>query len=459
MIYPFGLFLVMLLVLAFLTSNSTKTLFKNLFLLEITFSVFKLNYGYFFKAGSLEIQYGEIVLAATVIVASIQLLVSRLDNSVLGAGLSLIFVVLIGVVTLRLDPPDVLVIGFDAYGGWDGYLRGELENLAPPVFSNQSLLMGLRVIFYVILIVAAKSCFDRADWLKMLEILVNISKFLILYGLLEICLRYGLNIDLNSVLNYLMGQGVSTGGGATRLQGFSREPSHYALALFNMGVLFLVRMCVTKKKDENKFWLALIVAIGALANTFSFWVVVVSALFLAGLLAGFRNGKIEIPSVIGFGSLALIFLGSAFAYSWIAESTLSFRLLEVFVQAQNSLAQTYVIGVDYGSEASRIIGIVESFRAYLSHPFFGLGIGTTYCVSGFVSILANVGAVGLLVWWMLLTRYYANVPHFLISLAIFAPMLVTSDLGSFYDTAYLALFPLLTIAAEHRGSAPISVKA
>lgn len=459
MIYPFGLFLVMLLMLAFLTSNSTKSLFKNLFLLEITFSVFKLNYGYFLKAGSLEIQYGEIVLAATVLVASIQLLVSRLNTNVLGAGLALILVVLIGVVTLRLDPPDVLVIGFDAYGGWDGYLRGELDNLAPPVFSNQSLLMGLRVIFYVILIVAAKSCFEREDWLKTLDILVKISKVLILYGLIEIVLRYGLKLDLNSALNLLMGQGVSTGGGATRLQGFSREPSHYALALFNMSVLFLARIFVTKRTDENIFWLALIIVIGALANTFSFWVVVVSALFLAGVLAGSRQEKIKIFYVIGGGALALISVGAVFAYSWLAEATLAFRLLEVFLQAQNSVSQSYVIGVDYGSEASRIIGLVESFRAYLAHPFFGLGIGTTYCTSGFVSILANVGAIGLVVWWRLLTVYYTNVPHFLISVAIFAPLLVTSDLGSFYDTAYIALLPVLTLAAEHKHSANISVDA
>lgn len=448
MLNPFGFGLMFIIIGTVIVSRTSSELFKNFLKLELTFSIFKLNYGYFFKLGGSEIQYGDIVLALLFLSALLHLSVSRLHRESAVGSIILILVVVSGIIGVWFFPANVSVIGFDSYGGWDGYLRGELTNMAPVSFSMQSILMLLRVFFFVVVLVAIKSTLTETDWIRSLEIFTIFAKALIVYGLLEILIRYIMNFDLNDLLNQFFGRGVSTGGGQTRLQGLSREPSHYALALFNMMILFMVRMRVRKQSGNDAIWLCLIVLIGSLANTFSFFVVGLSAVLLFSALSATNLGKVNFTYLFVYGLAALFALLLFLIYSWTQNSGLSMRIIEAGIQAQNGINGSYVIGEDYGSEASRIIGMIESFNSYLARPIIGLGLGTTYCVSGFISILSNIGFLGLVVWLRLLTVSYFKLPNPLTTLCVFLPILVTNDLGALYDTAYLAIIPLIFLASR-----------
>jgi hypothetical protein len=230
------------------------------------------------------------------------------------------------------------------------------------------------------------------------------------------------------------------------LQGLSREPSHYALALFNMMILLMVRIKVRKRYGKDIIWLGLILLIGSLANTFSFFVAALSALLLFSTMNATNAGKLNISYLVVYGMGATLAVLGFLIYSWSQNSNLSLRIIEAGIQAQNGISGSYVIGEDYGSEASRIIGMVESFSSYLARPIIGLGLGTTYCVSGIVSILSNIGLLGLVVWIRLLTVHYFRLPNLLTTVGIFLPILVTNDLGALYDTAYLAIIPFIFLA-------------
>lgn len=446
---PFGVALIIVIITTIIISRSSLQLFRNFLILEFIFSIFKLNYGYFFKLGGTEIQYGEIILALVFSSAALHLGVSKINRPTLFHSAVLVLVTITGIIGVWLVPADVSVIGFNNYGGWDGYLRGELTNMAPVTFSMQSLLMLARVCFFVIVLVAAKSVLTRKDWLQIFELLVLVAKVMIIFGLFEILIRFALNYDLNLLLNQIFGRGISTGGALTRLQGLSREPSHYALALFNMMILFMLRMKIRNKFGNEIIWLGLILLIGTLASTFSFFIAVLSALLLFSMINSTTAGKVHVGNLAIYSLGLLLAVAGFLFYSWSMSSGLMLRIIEAGVQAQNGLTGAYVIGEDYGSEASRIIGMIESFNSYLARPFFGLGLGTTYCVSGIISILSNVGLLGLIIWFRLLTVHYFPLSNFFLAVGLFLPITVTNDLGALYDTAYLALIPLLFIATGH----------
>lgn len=308
--------------------------------------------------------------------------------------------------------------------------------------------MLIRACIFVTILVIAKSLLVKQDWIEILHVLILFAKILILFGLIEIIFRYVLNVDLNPILNQFFGRGISTGGGLTRLQGLSREPSHYALALFNMSILFLVLSKMSGNVIRNLFWFLSILLIGSLANSFSFFVCILSFLILLTTINSIQADKFSVLSFSFYTLVAGVFVFAFLLYSWFENSNLIARIFESGIQAQKSFTGSYVIGIDYGSEASRIIGMVESFRSYLARPIFGLGIGTTYCVSGIVSILANIGLLGLIIWVRLLTVHYYRLSNFFILLGLFSPVLVTNDLGALYDTSYLALIPLLHFATK-----------
>jgi hypothetical protein len=398
--------------------------------------------------GASEIQYGDIVLGLTFTSAVVHISGAQVHKGVLFCSSLLILSILLGILSLINYPPDVMVIGFNNSGGWDAYLRGELSNLMPVSYSFQSILMLLRVCFFTTILIVAKSVFSFKDWMRVLDLLTFIAKILVIFGFLEIFIRLIFNFDLNLILNDFFGRGISTGGGISRLQGLSREPSMYALVLFNMMILFLVSIKVEKNSSRDIFWIFCILFIGAMANSFSFLVSIFSFLILVSAITSSGKGTFRLMKFYLFGITTGTFILIFLTISWWESTYLFQRIIESITQAQNGISRTYVIGVDYGSEASRIIGMLESFRSFLARPILGLGLGTTYCVSGFVSILANIGLLGLIIWIRLLTVHYYRLPNILLVVGLFSPILVTNDLGVLYDTAYLALVPLIFLVTR-----------
>ena len=78
-----------------------------------------------------------------------------------------------------------------------------------------------------------------------------------------------------SILNSIFGRGIATGESAFRLQGFSREPSFYALALYNVIVLFILKIGTTGDIVKYIYWILASILIGVISGAFSFlWVFV-----------------------------------------------------------------------------------------------------------------------------------------------------------------------------------------
>ncbi|MDC1532084.1 hypothetical protein N8473_05230 [Amylibacter sp.] len=397
--------------------------------------------------GDAEIQYGDIILGIT-FCAAIWNLNSFNVNSKLQLNCFYLFgIVGLGIANLFFNPADVMTINFSS--SWDLYLRGITDEMTYVSFSMQSILMYIRVCFFIAIILAAKSFLNTLDWMHVLRFLTNIAKILVIFGIFEIFIKYIIGYDLNEFLQLIFGRGIATGGDETRLQGISREPSIYALALFNMIILFIINIKLKIKIQETLIWLILTIAIGALASSFSFYLVMFSASAMIVGVYSTNIGKVNIKrfGLIIITSIVVIFMIGIIFLFW--NSYFLYRVSDALTQMSLAFTRTYIIGLDFSSSASRLIGIFESFMSYTARPFLGLGIGTTYCVSGIVSILANIGLIGFIVWIRVLTVHYYRL-NLLLIISLMLPVTLTNDLSTLYDTAYVALIPLLFIAVNGR---------
>jgi hypothetical protein len=448
MIHPFG-FIFIGLVIAIMSSTSLKEIFYRFFLLEAIFSVFRLNYGYFINIGSSEILYNEILIGALFILSLIVILhINKLNRALLISIIFLLITVSLGVFKLYFYPENVMTIGFN--DSWDLYLRGIDDQMQYISFGMQSILMLIRVVIFSVILLAVSAIFTKSKWLEVLNILTIMAKVIILYGLVEIVIKFLFNIDTNDYLISLFGRGVSTGGDVNRLQGLSREPSYYASALFNIMVIFLIQMKINQE-NRTKFkkyviWMIFVVGIGVISTAFSFFVMLATIFIIYFILFKSKNSRILIKNFFVYLVFAVIVLIIAWNMGLLLEMQFVNRFVESFVQIEKGIYGTYVLGVDYSSEASRLIGIIESFKSYLSSPLIGLGIGTTYCVSGVVSILANTGLLGLVFWVRTIVWHYCKQKSVLLGLSVLLPVTVTGGVDVMYDTSYLVLIPLLNIA-------------
>ena len=59
------------------------------------------------------------------------------------------------------------------------------------------------------------------------------------------------------------------------------------------------------------------------------------------------------------------------------------------------------------SDVVRLISIIDTTKDFLHRPLLGLGMGVEAAHSGVVSMLADIGVLGVFSWWKLV----ASIPH------------------------------------------------
>ena len=408
MINPFGYIFILIICFVFFRSRTSKELFINFLKFELLYSIFKLNYGFFIYIGDSEIQYGDIVLGVTFVTAMIRISFIELNRRLLISCFYLFCIIGTGILILRFNPADVQTIEIDS--SCDLYLRGvtysDVKMECPPVTILSEAASITRYLKG-----ANKSIID-----------VDFSGRII--GIKGKC-SYEFDADI----------------------GDRTEPSYYALALFNIIILFIVNIKLRNRPNEKLMWLIITVLIGLNASAYSFYLVIVSSITLAIGIFSTSVGRVNIKRFSLILILGMFFLFMFGTFSLTMNSYILYRTIDALKQISQASAGTYTIGVDFGSVASRLIGIIESFKSYTVRPIIGLGLGTVYCLSGLVSILANIGLIGFIIWIRLLTVSYFKL-NLLLTISLLSPILLTNDLSSLYDTAYIAIIPFLFLAVN-----------
>jgi hypothetical protein len=424
-------------------------MFSSLFTIELTFSLLKFNLGTFFNSDGIQILYDDILLGILFPLSVINILKIRKINYKLFKSASIfIAIIIIGIVTLRFYPARVKTVDFSH--SWDLFMRGDLNQMQYISYKSQSILMLVRVIIFISIMIAAKAIYTDVDWINTGRKVLKVFKAFILFVCFEAILKFIFHLDTNNIIFPIFAREATTLGELNALQGLSREPSYFALAVFNICITFFTIGKISssdKTKHKNHwYWILTILFLGVISSSFSILIVLICLLLIWSYFQAKEKDIFFIKLLLPYIS---IFIGI-----WIVILTLNLlisipilsRITEALTQIKNGINNSYVVGKDFSSEAARLIGIIESFRSYLSRPLLGLGIGTTYCTSGLICILCNIGFIGFIYWFRTLIVHYSSSQNLFLSLLIFFPVILTNDLYTLYDTGYLFLLPVINIA-------------
>lgn len=422
--------------------------FKNMLFLLLMFNLYNVNIGYIAVLGGIGITYIDFITIAMAFACFIKMKNSyEVDKSIISAYILLALSIVVGVIFLFFFPSSSPVLSYT--GNWDSYFKGNTAMLASPTFSKQSILQFIRLTVFVYIISIVKREVTIEEWRALVGKLIRSSWYMLPLFLIEF-------------FTVLTGSDLFTKTRNTlfdfwyidmekRLCGFSTEPSYYAISIFliiAMNMLCL-RNEVLNSKEKRAIYviISLYFVIGFFSGAFSFLLAVVALviLFLKEKLT--RKGMVLFVMAIG---LAISVVAHNFT-----ECTKT--LLNSDVTVLNRLGNTFSAiiafftgsNIVYTSESTRILSIFITGKAWLTRPLFGLGIGTTVCFSGIVSILATIGVVGFLLWYHLVFHCYPNKNnsefYYLIFLLIYLP---AGDFELIYGFNIILWIQMITLLSK-----------
>ena len=413
-------------------------------ILELVFACSRFNYGYFIRFNGKEIEYNDVVLGLLFVFSILYFLRNGKCNQKLFLySILLIGTIFIGFILCVLIPSQVKIVDYNH--SWDLYFRGDVGQLKTPQFSLQSILMFIRVLIFLCILNTSKNMFTYYDWIRISSIVLKFLQVILIYGVIEILLKYILHFNINVLMNWFFGRGVSTGGGLNRLQGISREPSYYSLALFNYICIALFYNRLNNKIKIYDKWILLAVFIGCLSTSFSFLICLASIFLMYCFLTGKDVNRVLLilfVLLVFIFSLFFVFFSDIIVFLKSSPFVVFNRIAESIIQIKNGFSGTFSVGRDFSSETSRLVGGILTFKAGFSRPVFGLGLGTAYCVMGLFATFANIGITGTILWISILFRKYAGAIPWVVTFIIILPIIFCNDLYTLYDTSYVLMLPL-----------------
>lgn len=214
-------------------------------------------------------------------------------------------------------------------------------------------------------------------------------------------------------------------GSIYSLQGLTREPSHLASAMFWLGLIIIF-----SNYSKRFIWkMLLCVSLFMLISRSFSGILFILALYT--IYAIENNKKKFIYSLLLIIVAPVILLSSSFSY-YVD------RIGNVLALLKLGGASTTI------SEHVRVISIIENLKIFLSRPFFGIGIGTTYAHGALPSILSNIGILGFLTWFVFfifkgIGKMKFNVTNALIVTVLIIVSFITQSISLTYSVSMLLL--------------------
>ena len=234
--------------------------------------------------------------------------------------------------------------------------------------------------------------------------------------------------------NYKYAANVIVRNNIHSFYGFCSEPSAMAFALFCFQWLLLIYSNSSKIKISV---LLLTILLGFMTGSLSYLVY----LFILIILLILKN----IRMIIQFIKI----------HKWLMYCITGFILIVTFSIYYNGYLTYYidriiksinvVMGnkIEYSSEMERLLSIKYTFNVFLSRSIFGAGIGTVYCFSGIVSLISEIGLLGLLILGKVIKFFFNDFidkKYLIYFLIIFLLYIVLGSISSFiYPEFYLLI--------------------
>lgn len=284
---------------------------------------------------------------------------------------------------------------------WDSYADGITGKDVLQVYPMQTAMLLFQLVAFFVVGIIIKQILDRSDIYSILDKVIKYSYPMVLYGYFEFFIK---NILNNSTITYsisafLLGVTNSTYTDLTirglfaGIQGFTREPSHYAEFLGLLLFLMLIKYKIDDRRNKNMLLQFIsIVLIMLISGSFSaIWLLVMSFLVFVGLY--FNVKKIKIYHVIPV--LLCILFGFNILVELDSDGFISKRIdAAMMVLDYMFSSKTYLLMNTGDSSLARMLSLYDGMQDFLQRPILGIGLGIESAFSAPVSMLLSYGVLG-----------------------------------------------------------------
>lgn len=452
----------------------TKSL-KELFCFQLTF-LLVLDLGCITSTaavvGGQEVNCSDLVLAALT-VTSIFLLAKhvKVDKKLVVAVACLCGALIVCLLANVLFPFEGVTIG--ASGSWDRFYYG-LEAMTPVGMGMRTLLVMIRLALWLLVMCAASAVLQKQDHVASACAVITFGKIQLAWGLVEFITKniFGTTIMTDIAQLVFPSNGsvyltLNVRGDFASIQGFTREPSHFAMAVFFFVLIeLLLSRCISRREKKDVPWIILAVALMALSGAFT---AVVGLVILGSLALYFyfeshsglpdKANRVDVRIVF---VLVLIAFVAAALVPVILDAFGESYYVKKFENVVNNMGALLSRNYSYLSGTSdalpRVISIVESLFIFFARPLFGIGPGVVNPFSGVVATLADYGIVFTLLWYVVV-GVYARRTSGRVGARLFVVLLVAVGLLLFdgdyiYNSCWLLLAGLFGIAANAKKTEP-----
>lgn len=457
----FSYIYVLILVYFFVLSSNFKCLYVYNLILLLALEIIWPQ-GYAFQLGSTDYTVCGIQMCMVSIISIIYFIFiqKKLHNKLISVGAILLIIVLLGNFYQSLFPYDGYIMPIDM--SWDDYVAGKIV-LAKYEFSLETFCTGyMKLICYMLVVYVVKTFLNIEDIRYVVDKIICISFPVVLYGYVEMLLKNVLGMPqiTYEITEFVFGLSQHTYGweNATmleddvyRLQGFTREPSHYVLSLLFFGILILIMMKSNKgigKKiplvyyTEILFIFLLMPMTGGMS---AIWCIF--SLIMVYTIININRSISIIRIIKWFVVISICVFSSVYGFYYLLDND-DIALLKRFSESLDTVSLMInnpglliIAGVD-GSTLARFTSILVCMGNWLDNPLLGVGIGYTNAHDFIASILVKSGFIGFVIWYIFMTircNLLEKYDHLLILTVLWIVFLPMGPNAGWYTVFYFVL--------------------
>lgn len=400
--------------------------------LVITLTV---NSGFFLKVAGYELSYADFTVLVFILTALFLQRSYKTKRQTFILSVLLLFIVFFGWFAITISKKTILVSVINSgpemrrLFNYETDLSLSYDNLKRFLMFVTFIVSGLLFSFY-------KNSFSFLK--KTQRILKGIIIFQVVIGILDFFFKEVFHIPLVQIVSSLvfgisksqdLGYGIRLGG-FFFVQGFMREPTHYATS-FIPGLTL-----ISMQKKSTKEWILILSSFIVLFLSTSFLGFAVIFYVVALLITDmFRNGKKFLTSFITIIIIVLVVSFVLGSYINRYETPTSF--LEYYMYR----FRRAFFEVDVYTAEPRVLRNKYVLKKITERPLLGYGLGTLSANGLIPTLVVNLGVIGALVWFAFLFSVTMNKRVDLIIFILwFLLMFFTSSGYGIYTFQGLALF-------------------
>ena len=312
---------------------------------------------------------------------------------------------------------------------WDVYFGPNGEKMAEAGVTFDSFFIIARTFIFLVCFYALTITLKKDNFYGWMKVLYKASWVVIVLSLVEIVIS---NISsptlFREIVTDIFGHSKATYPMSKSFKGFyppmlfSREPSTYVLSLFIFGTNNIAYYFFHSEKRRLSTLVNLLFIVLFSLSSFSMSAVIYLAIMFLIVIYILGINKGWLPLLIAVIAIPILLVLFKDRIANLLDT------LSYFIYSNPS-------ELPESSEIIRLYSIYNNLKYFIQNPLFGTGVGVIYCFSSVVTLIANIGLIGLAMFVLIISRFTNKI----LNSQIVSFFTIFVFIGSFTLTGHMSL--------------------